>query len=177
MPGRFYGRRRTRNFARPVIDSNKNIVSAFTALADGTKLNVTIAEAQDSATLAVSKDVERGCVIKAIWIEFWISATAVVAPAVTNGIDCYLWKNPGSNLTSPTPGTEGTSNEKRFIFRVWKGLIGTRTEGFEPYTFKGWIKIPKGKQRMAANDLWQIVLLSSGVNAIFCHKFVYKWYK
>ncbi len=174
-----YMRRRFRPRRRigQVIDSNKNIVSAFTALASGVKANVTIAEAQDSATLAVSEDVERGCVIKAVWVEFWISATAEVAVGTTNGIDCYFWKNTGSNLTSPIPGTEGTSNEKRFIFKVWKGLIGARTQGFQPYTWKGWIRIPKGHQRMGANDLLQITLQATGVNAIFCHKFVYKWYK
>ncbi len=121
MPGKYFtGRRnfsRSRRGMRPVIDSNKNIVSEFTALVSGTKLNNTIAKAQDSATLAVTEDVERGCSIKAIWIEFWISATAEVAVGTTNGVDCYLWKNPGSNLTSPTPGTTGSSNEKKFIIK------------------------------------------------------------
>ncbi len=170
------GFRRRSNLGN-IVDSNKNIVSAFTAATAGTKTAILIAEAQDSPTLAVTQDVERGCSIKAIWIEFWVSATAEAAVGITHGIDMYLFKNPGSNLTSPIPGTEGSSNEKRFIFKVWKGLIGARTQGFQPYSWKGWIKIPKGKQRMAVNDIWQLVFQSTGVNVLVCHKFVYKWYK
>ncbi len=176
---RFGGRRSfgRKGRMRPVIDSNKNIVSAFTALAAGVKNNVTIAEAQDSATLAVTQDVERGCAIRAVWVEFWITSTALVSEGVTTGVDLYFWKNSGSNLTSPIPGTEGSSNEKKYIFKVWKGLIGSRKEGYPPYSWKGWIRVPRGHQRMAANDLLQITLQSTGVNALFCHKFVYKWYK
>ncbi len=169
--------RRFRGRPRPVIDSNKNIVSELTAVADGVKNNNTIAEAQDSAALAVTQDVERGCSIRAIWIEFWISATEEIAVGVTNAVDLYFWKNPGSNLTSPTPGTTGSSNEKKFILKQWKGLVGARSLGFQPYTWKGWIKIPKSQQRMAANDLWQIVIRPTGTNIIFCHNYIYKWYK
>ncbi len=160
-----------------IINSNKNVVSSFTALASGTKTSVSIADAQDSATLAVTQDVERGCAIKAIWVEFWIHATATAADAVTNGIDLYLFKNPGQNLTSPIPGTIGSSNEKKFVFRIWKGLIGPRSQGFPAYSWRGWIKIPKRYQRMGANDRWQMILQTTGVAAIFCSTFIYKWYK
>ncbi len=160
-----------------IINSNKNVVSNFTAATAGTKTSIPIADAQDSATLAVVEDVERGCSIKAIWVEFWVSATAEAAVGVTHGIDMYLFKNPGQNLTSPIPGTVGSSNEKKFVFKIWKGLIGARTQGFQPYSWKGWIRIPKRYQRMGANDRWQIIFQSTGVNVLVCNNFVYKWYK
>ncbi len=172
----FYGGRRNRRLGS-IIDSNKNIVSGFDASTAGTTSSRKIAEAQDSATLAVTKDVERGCSIKAIWVEFWISSTQEIAVGVTTGIDVYLWKNPGSNLTAPTPGTQGSSNEKKHILKIWKGLIGARTQGFQPYSWKGWIKIPKGFQRMGANDLIQLVWESTGANVLVCQNYVYKWYK
>ncbi len=101
-----------------VINSNKNVVSNFTGATAGTKTSIPIADAQDSAVLSVVEDVERGCVIKAIWVEFWVSATAEAAVGVTHGIDMYLFKNPGQNLTSPIPRTVGSSNEKKFIFKI-----------------------------------------------------------
>ncbi len=172
----FFGRGRNRGF-RPVIDSNKNVVSSFTALPSGTKTSVSIADAQDSATLAVTQDVERGCSIRAIWVEFWITATATAVDGVTNGVDLYLFKNPGQNLTSPIPGTVGSSNEKKHIFKIWKGIIGARSQGFQPYSWKGWIKVPKSYQRMGANDRWQMIIQTTGVAGLFCSNFVYKWYK
>ncbi len=174
-----FGRRRSRPRQRlgMIINSNKNVVNSFTGLTSGTKTSVSIADAQDSATLAVTQDVERGCSIKAIWIEFWITASELFADAITNGVDLYLFKNPGQNLTSPIPGTIGSSNEKKFIFKTWKGIIGARSQGFPPYTWKGWVKIPKRYQRMGANDRWQMILQTTGSDALFCSNFVYKWYK
>ncbi len=170
-------RRFQRSSNKQVIDSNKNMISLATALPSGVKTALLIAESQDSATLAVPADVERGCVIKAIWIEIWVTATEEIATGITNLVEFYLFKNPGSNLTSPIPGTEGSSNEKSFIFKKWKGIIGSRTVGFPAYAWKGWCKIPKGKQRMAANDVWQLIMQSSGTNALACASFIYKWYK
>ncbi len=174
---RFRGNFRSRSNLGQVINSNKNVVSNFTAGAAGAKTAILIAEAQDSATLAVTQDVERGSVIKAIWVEFWATASEVIADAITSGVDMYLFKNPGSNLTSPIPGTIGSSNEKKFIFKTWKGIIASRAQGYPPYSWKGWVKIPKRYQRMGANDLWQIIFQSTGSNVLVCSNFIYKWYK
>ncbi len=154
----------------------KNVVNAFTALAVGVG-NILIARAVDSATNAVVIDVERASTIKAIWLEIWIydSATAVVG--TTSGIDFYIWKNVGNNLTAPIPGTEGTSNEKRFIFKSWKGLTGARTEGAPPYAWRGWIKIPRKYQRMATDDIIELRFNATGINKILCTNLIYKWYK
>ncbi len=160
-----------------IINSNKNIVSNFTAVITGAQTNLDIAVAQDSPTLAVVDDVERGCVIKAIWMELWVYTSAETAVGVTNGYDAYLIKNPGNNLTPPIPSTTGSSNEKKFIFKEWKGLTGPRTQGSLPYSWRGWIKVPKRYQRMGADDRWQLVSIATGTNVIQCTNFVYKWYK
>ncbi len=160
-----------------IVDSNKNIVSSFQGIGAATKTDIIIARAVDSATNAVTEDVERGCKLKAIWIEFWVYATQDIAEGVTTGIEMYVIKNPGANLTTPSPGTEGSSNEKKFIFKSWKGLIGQRTDGSPPYFFKGWIKIPRLYQRMGADDLIQLVVLATGSSIVLCRKFIYKWYK
>ncbi len=110
-------------------------------------------------------------------MELWVYASATTTPGVTTGYDAYLIKNPGNNLTPPIPSTTGSSNEKKFIFKEWKGLTGARTEGSLPYSWRGWIKVPKRYQRMGADDRWQLVSIATGVNVIQCTNFVYKWYK
>ncbi len=160
-----------------IVDSNKNVVSFFDAFTTGVNNIRDIAEAQDSATLAVADDVERGCIIKAIWMELWIWSTTIVADGVTSGFDAYIMKNPGNNLTPPLPGTTGTSNEKKFIFKTWKGLTSTRSQGAPPYSWKGWIKIPKRYQRMGANDKILLNFTATGANALACQNYIYKWYK
>ncbi len=160
-----------------IVDSNKNVVDVLVASADGTTTITDIADTQDSATLSVADDVERGCLIKAIWIEMWIRPTAEVIVGITEALVMYVIKNPGSNLTPPNPATVGTSNEKKFIFKEWKGLIHASTQGIPPYSWKGWIKVPRIYQRMGANDKLSLVWRIDGVAGLLCAKFIYKWYK
>ncbi len=176
MRRRSFGRRRTSGLSR-IIDSNKNVVSNFTAAATGANTLIDFAIAVDSAALATTNEVERGCKIFKVWLELWISASAATAVGVTTGVDAYVFKTPGNNLTAPQPGTIGSSNEKKFIFKTFKGLVGARTEGYPSYTWKGWIKIPRIYQRMGADDQLTLVIRPTGVNLIVCTNFIYKWYK
>ncbi len=173
--GGFFGRKR--GFPRPKVSSEKNNINQFTAFATGAKQGITVAVAKNFADNLITNEVTRDCHIYKIWVEFWIYATADSAVGVTNGFDLYMMKNPGANLTTPTPGTVGSSNEKKFVFKMWKGLIGARTDGAYPYNWKGWIKVPKVYQRMGTDDLIQLVGVSTGVNAVFCHNIIYKWFK
>ncbi len=170
-----FGRRRS-NLGQ-VVDSNKNNPNFFTAAATGANTVVNIAIAVDAAANSGAAQVTRGCKIFKIWCEFWVYASAEVAVGVTQGIDFYIMKNPGANLTEPNPGTVGTSNEKKFVFRQFKGLVGARTQGSMPYYWRGWIKIPRVYQRMGADDLLVMVIRPTGSNVIFCHQYIYKWFK
>ncbi len=170
-----YGMRRPRSFT--VLVSNKNMPNSFAGAATGANTVIVIAQAVDSATNVGPTEVERGCKIFRIWVELWVYASAAVAVGVTSGIDMYIIKNPGDNLTVPVPGTVGTSNEKKFVFKTFKGLTGARTEGTPPYTFRGWVKIPKIYQRMGADDKLQLVIRPTGANALVCNNFIYKWFK
>ncbi len=179
MPGRYYGQRRMRRGSslRGVINSNKNIVPNITAGTDGTTASVIVAITVDSALNTVATQVERGCVIKAIWMELWMRPAEEDIVGLTTVVDAYFIKNPGTNLTLPAAGTVGTSNEKKFVLKNWKGLIAAQTFGAQPYTWKGWIKIPKHMQRMGADDLFQFVFEYNGTAGVTCTNFVYKWYK
>ncbi len=174
MPGRFGGRRR--NNLATVINSNKNIRNIFSAVPTGSNTIIAIAVAVDSAQNTVTTEVTRGCKIFKVWFELWVSASAESAVGVTTGVDAYIMKNPGANLTPANPGSVGSSNEKKQVFKIWKGLVGARTQGFPAYQWKGWIKIPKIYQRMGADDVLQFVIRPTGVNLIACTNFVYKWY-
>ncbi len=177
MPFRQRGFSGRRGFPRPKVSSEKNVITSFTAGAAGAKVGITIAQAVNAADNTVTKEVTRDCHIYKIWLELWVSASEAITEGVTTGIDAYLFKNPGSNLVSPVPGTVGSSNEKKFVFKTWKGLIASRKEGFPAYTWRGWIKVPKVYQRMGTDDLIQFVFQSTGANALVCSNFIYKWFK
>ncbi len=167
-------RRRFTSGLRPV-NSIKNYVVNNQGLTP-TQQDVIIADAQDSATLAVSKDVEKGCNIKAIFID--IDVCGISGTGVLNTFDGYIMKNPGSNLTPPSANTWGISNEKKFIFHTISAMIMRNQDGNAPVKFRGWIKIPKRYQRMGAND--QLSFHHKCTAALAGHistRFLYKWYK
>ncbi len=175
MPRRFA----SRGFRRmgPIINSIKNVQSVVTPAAVSTTAFVLIAKAVNTPLSTVATDVSQGCKIKAIWCEIWIQSSAVAAEGISVFVDAYIWKNPGANLTAPAPTSVGTSNEKKFVFKQWKGLIGSRTQGTPFYFWKGWLRIPKIYQRMGTDDLLQLVFRSEGTASLLCSEFIYKWYR
>ncbi len=174
---RAFSRRRPTRLGR-IIDSNKNSISRLDGIVAATKTELDIAIAVDAAANASAAQVTRGCKIFKIWVEFWVEATENITLGVTNSFDGYFIKNPGDNLTTPTPGTQGTSNEKKFIFKTWKGLLTpVRTNGGPYYNWKGWVKIPRVYQRMGADDTITFVVISTGTNMLVCSQFIYKWFK
>ncbi len=162
---------------RPVINSIKNVSNAVTAAPAATNTFVLIAKAVNTPLSTVTTDVSQGCLIKAIWIELWVRASEEDAVGLSTFFDGYIWKNPGANLTAPGPASVGSSNEKKFVFKQWKGLIGAGTQGFPAYFWKGWLKIPKIYQRMGTDDLLQFVFRSEGTASLTCTNFIYKWYR
>ncbi len=170
------GSRRSRRSGFSIINSIKNSVSNLTAGPDGTNTNVNVAIAISNPVSTNATDVLNGSKIFRVWVELWIYATQEIAVGVTNSFDAYFIKNPGNNLTLPTPGTQGTSNEKKFIFKTWKGMIGARTQGCLPYSWRGWIKIPKIYQRMGTDDRLNFFFVSNGTTSIVCTQFIYKWF-
>ncbi len=167
------GNRRRRSIGT-IVNSIKNDFNAVFGVVAATNTEFNIAIARDSPVTSTANDVKRGCVIKAIWLEFWYYGSL---PSETNDIvDIYLIKNPGANLTLPNPGTVGTSNEKKFVIREWKGLAGLKSVGGYPYNQKGrWFKIPKRYHRMGTDDRWTLVLRSP-TGGSWCCKAIYKWY-
>ncbi len=88
----------------------------------------------------------------------------------------FMMKNPGNNLTSPTPRTEGSSNEKKFIFKTWNYMTMRNQDGNPPYHWEGWIKIPKRYQRFGADDNLIITTACTTAAAHFSVMALYKWY-
>ncbi len=176
MPYRRAGsyRRRNSGFSLRPVNSNKNIVYSESSI--GTTRNDTvIADTVDSAALASVSQVERGSSIKSIYLS--IDFCGLAATGVLQTCTIYLWKNPGANLTSPTPRTEGSSNEKKFIFRTFNYMTMRNQDGNPPYHWEGWIKVPKRYQRMGAADQFTITSACTTAAGHLSFMALYKWYK
>ncbi len=142
----------------------------------GTQVEVIVAKAVNSPqSAAAPEEVVHGSTIKALWVV--IDVCGLGGTGVLNFFEGYLMKNPGANLTPPSPSSVGTSNEKKFVIKEWFGMIMRNQDGNAALHWEGWIKIPKRYQRMGTDDLWQISLkCTAALTGHFGVKFIYKWF-
>ncbi len=137
---------------------------------------ITVAKATNSPLSTVSNDTSNGCVIKAVYVT--IDICGLGGTGVLNVGDMYFCKNPGNNLTLPSPVSYGTSNEKKFIFRTWRAMLMRNQDGNVPYHWEGWVKIPKRYQRMGVDDTLQfVVVCTAAVTGHVSTSYLYKWYR
>ncbi len=173
MPGRYSTRRRGNRGLGNIINSVKNVLD--TTLSSGTTLQATtFAIAKDSPATTGANEVQRGCIIKAVWVSFDVCGLAATGVLQRTGL--YLVKNPGANLTIPGVFTVGTSNEKKFIFKQWQVMTMRNQDGNPPFHWEGWIKIPKRYQRMGTDDILQLVFATDAAAGHYSAQFIYKWY-
>lgn len=170
-------RRRRGSYARPmsVVTSIKNVFNVAFGISS-TKVIQRVAKAVTSPSPTVDSDVSHGCIIKAVWIN--LDVCGLAASGVLNVFDAYLMKNPGDNLTAPSPVSVGTSNEKKFVFRQWRAMIMRNQEGNVPFHWEGWVKIPKRYQRFGTDDTLQFVTAcSTSQTGHASVQALYKWYR
>ncbi len=133
-----------------------------------------IAKAVDNPATTVSTDVKNGSIIKAIWLSLDFCGVGTAGAQVNTAV--YMVKNVGANLTLPNPFTVGASNEKRFVIKSWSAMTMRNQDGNPPYHWEGWVKIPKPHQRMATDDIWQLVNITDvGAGHLSFHA-IYKYY-
>ncbi len=150
-----------------MVNTRKEIVdSTLLAVAAATNSTVNVATAVNDYTGGVG-DVEVGSSIK--WIYLFVQ---ILPTTGTANVDFYVIKKPGA-VQNPTPGATGGTAARKFILHEEKGLPGNAADGAYPLTFKGVIKVPRGRQRMAEADVMQVVLRGTDIyNA--CIKCIYK---
>ncbi len=163
---------RRRSFPRSIVNSIKNVVDSSSSTGTTTQSTL-IAKAVNSPVSTVVNDVSNGCIIKAVWLSFDVCGLA--ATGVLQRTVMYLMKNPGANLTAPSPFSVGSSNEKKFVFKQWQAMTMRNQDGNVPYHWEGWIKIPRRYQRMGTDDTILFVFATDAAAGHQSIQAIYKW--
>ncbi len=158
---------------KPVIHSEKHILqnSLATVLAGAVGV-VTIAQAVDDVTTG-NEQVAVGSSIKAIFLEDWVKTNDTSA-----GSFVYCLVKIISGGANPTAANMANLNDypnKNNLFYVTQGLSNVGTADALAM-HKGWVKIPKGKQRMSLGDTWVSVLFAQALDQNHCGCAIYKEY-
>ncbi len=131
-----------------------------------------------SAVAVSSKDaaneVEEGAIVKAIFIEYWLQSSS------NDGSEIIAITKTNDGQTGPTYtetlALDDYKTKKNVLF-VHQGLSSNDGVGNPIPAFRGWVKIPKGKQRFGAGDSLIITFANPSVNTLnYCGFATYKEY-
>ncbi len=117
------------------------------------------------AAVATTADVFEGAIVKAIFIEMWI-----ISNGLQTQFDLALYKAPAGAIamTSTNLLNAGAYNNKKNILYFTQGLVGEEKTTNPMNVLKGWIKIPKGKQRFGLGDRLILSFTPTGVSTLSC---------
>ncbi len=131
-----------------------------------------IVSAQQNPTATAPNEVAVGTVIKAVYVEIWLLATSQQPCTVT----IMVMKNTsGVNIDATQFQDLNGYNNKNEILEIHQGLIGDANTNPVPF-FRGWIKIPKGKQRFALGDAMQLCIKAITEDVQWCGIHIFKAY-
>ncbi len=159
---------------RPTVHSTKHYVQSSI----GTVAAAAIENKELAIGVAVSDknnvdEVEEGWSIKAIYLELWIRSAATAASSFV-----FIFHKKPSGIPNPSVAEMAAlgdyDNKKNILFTA-QGLTND-VDSTALNLHRGWIKIPKGKQRMGLNDriAWHLHAVGQSIN--FCGFATYKEY-
>ncbi len=159
---------------RPVINSVKHYVhQSPTGSASGALSNFILVDTiARGATVTAAAEVEEGAIIKACYVEFWVKADNP-----NFSVSVALLKRPANvtNVTAANLVNMGAYPNKKNVFEFHQGLVPSGDQTLA--VFRGWYKIPKGKQRFGLGDKLSIALTFTGSAGDFCGFTTYKEYQ
>ena len=159
---------------RPMVHSTKHYTQqSIGTSVPGTETHTVIAEGVTVGNKNLVSEVEEGTSIKAVYCELWIRSAATAAASFT----FLICKRPNgvNNPSTAEMAALGTWDNKKNIFFTSQGLTND-VDSSAMSLYRGWIKIPKGKQRMGLGDnlSWSLSAIGQSIN--FCGFQTYKEY-
>ncbi len=162
---------------RAPIKSKKHVFQISLAnVSQSAAVSTTLINAKEG-TSTTPFDVEEGAIVKACFVEFWVSNES---NTVIGSYTVILCKLPGGNTTATAADLSALhdyDNKKNILFTS-QALVPLEDAGVIP-VMRGWYKIPKGKQRFGLGDRLTIVIRNNNGTAVdlrFCGLAIYKEY-
>ncbi len=162
--------------SRVLINSIKHFVlESNTAVTSGARKTIIVANCVVAPANADTTQVKEGSAIRAIHLEYWIRGEG--ADGVDTQQNVYVEKVPaGATAMTYTQALNPMAYpNKRNIMFSSQGVLGDKTTAPIPI-LNGWMLVPKGKQRMALGDKWNVTVAATGQSVGLCGKALFKEY-
>ncbi len=159
---------------RPMVHSIKHYVQESLATVTGGGVNqIVVASAVSIDANNVVNEVTEGNSIKAVYMELWIRSASTTGSS--GQMIFYKKIADATNASATDMAALGDWDNKKNILYTTMGLFND-VDADAITLFKGWIKIPKGKQRMGLGDRLVVSVFSPTIDAHICGFFTYKEY-
>ncbi len=156
----------------PIHSEKHYIQTSLTTVLAGAVLNVILIDAVAVKDKNTATEVIEGALVKAVYIELWIRGQDTSPGAV----QAALIKAP--DRTTPTFTDIGALNNytnKKNVLYFTQGLTNLNASDANPH-FRGWFKLPKGKQRFGLGDRLIISVAALALDVNICGFAIYKEY-
>ncbi len=159
---------------RPMVHSTKHYVQqSIGTSVPGTVTDTEVLKAVDVAAKDQVFEVEEGNSVKAVYFEMWLRSAATAAASFTFIIEKRI-----AGLLGPSVAefaALGDYNNKKNVLYTSQGLVND-VDSTALSVIRGWVKIPKSKQRMGLGDSinWGLSAIGQSIN--FCGFEIYKEY-
>ncbi len=157
------------------IHSRKHIVQlSLFNVTTGVTVAKRVIDAVAIQDVTVNTEVSEGAIVKAIFVELWTLNSA------NDGFEITVFSKTNDNTDGPSH-TEmlllDSYPQKKNILHIHEGLSANDGVGNPINVYRGWIKIPKGKQRFGLGDRFVISVANPGPNTMdVCGMVIYKEY-
>ncbi len=159
---------------RPMVHSIKHYVqTSLATVAAGTPNTISLVASVAPDAVNLVNEVQEGSSVKAIYIEHWLRAGSTTG---SSG-QMIIYKTVGveTNPTSTVMAALGDWINKKNILYTTMGLYNDQ-DADAIAAFKGWLKIPKGKQRMGLGDQIKLTVFAPTIDLHQCGFATYKEY-
>ncbi len=167
---------RHRRMQAPINSIKHYVQLENSTIADGARRSQDLVNAVGQAAVSNAQDVVEGSIVKAVFIEIWCKSNA----SAGTDLKFQFAIEKVSSGAVPLSFTDmnslmGYENKKNILYYS-QGVVGDLTTNSIPL-FKGWILIPKGKQRFGLGDSLVIAISSTSAISQSCGFATYKEYK
>ncbi len=162
---------------KAIINSVKHIVQQSLVTLEEQTMTQIIVAASSTIEPATANAVVIGSVIKAVYLEYWL-----LGESSQPFIATWSFEKLPAAATAMTQAQGQALDDypnKRNIIKLGQGLVGDSNTNAVPI-IREWVKIPKGKQRMAQNDFWMFnvsVIGQTDNGGQICGVAIYKEYQ
>jgi len=142
-----------RRMQAPINSIKHYVHRTNTVVATGVLLSVPVVTTVVAPATASSLEVKEGSIVKAVHFELWLAGNGTTGVSAQFTVIVEKLNGAGVPMTAGQAVNLGAYPNKKNILYTSQGQLGAQVDGNQSVPMvRGWILIPKGKQRMGLGD-------------------------